>query len=117
MIRSLICLYLLLFIHSYALGAGGDWKSLHGKMTVSPAPLSDPLPESTPVAFFAIDGESAKTIFNAMVEPKIVKNACGETGMVMKSVGDIVCFKQGRTYTCNFGVGMSDGKSQAGYTC
>lgn len=109
--------WLLIFIHSLAFGAGGDWKPLHGEFTIAPAPLSDPLPGGLPVAFFTIKGDAAKAIFNRMIEPKIMKNACAEKGMTMRMIGDVVCYKRGSTYTCNFGVGLSDGKLQPGYTC
>lgn len=107
----------LIFVHSFASGAGGDWKPLHGKLSITTAPLSDPLPGGPPVAFFTIDGDSAKIIFNRMIKSKTIKNACAEKGMTMRMVGDIVCSKRGSIYTCNFGVGLSDGKLQPGYTC
>jgi hypothetical protein len=106
-----------MFIHSFALGAGGIWRPLHGEFSITPAPLSDPIPDGPPVAFFTIDGDAAKTMFNGMIKPNIMKNACAGKGVVMKSVGDLICFKHGREYTCSFGVGLSDGKLQMGNTC
>ncbi len=107
----------LLAIYSCAVGAGGTWMPLNGEVKISSAPLSDPLPDGSPVAFFTIDGDAAKAIFDGMIKSRIVRNYCSESGMAMKMVGDISCTKQGRKYRCNFGVGLSDGKSQKGYTC
>lgn len=109
--------FLLMLTCSFALGAGGEWKPLRGKFTITSSPLSDPLPGGSPVAFFTIEGDAAKTIFSQMVEPQTKKNACAEKGMIMKTVGNVVCSKHGAIYTCNFGVGLSDGKPQPGYTC
>ena len=113
--------YVLIFLcligtYSFVFAAQGQ-EAIHGKMSVESAPLSDPVPNSPPVVFFTIEGNSAKTIFTRMVNPKIYKNACGESGVIMKELGDLICFKHKKNYTCNFGLGLSDGKSQFGYTC
>lgn len=98
-------------------GAGGMVKPFRGEFTVSSAPLSDPIPDGPLVVFLTIKGDAAKIIFNQMVNPKIEKNACGENGLTIKTVGDLLCSKMGATYYCNFGVGLSDGKLQHGYNC
>lgn len=107
----------LLIFHPSAFGAGGAWKPIQGVFTVWQAPLSDPIPDSPQVAFFKIEGAAAKAMFDGMRNAKVEKNACAENGLTMKIVQDLVCFKQGGKYSCNFGIGLADGKLQFGYTC
>lgn len=37
--------------------------------------------------------------------------------LTMKIADGLVCFKQKNQYSCNFGIGLSDGKTQLGFTC
>ena len=99
-----------------AFGAN-EWKTFRGEFVIRQAPLSDPLPSSPPVAFFKIEGPAARAMFDGMRNAKTEKNACAEIGLTMKIADGLVCFKQKNQYSCNFGVGLSDGKTQLGFTC
>jgi hypothetical protein len=94
-----------------------DWRGLKGTFIVGKAPLSDPLPDSQPVTFVTIEGSAAKEMFNSMLNAKVQKDACGESGLTMKILNNLVCSKLKTEYSCNFGVGLSDGQLQFGYTC
>ena len=97
--------------------AAGHWAPVQGEYTVQSAPLSDPIPGSPPVAFFTIKGAAAKAMFDGMRDAKTEANACGENGLTMKFAENLVCSKQKGHYSCNFGVGLSDGKLRLAYTC
>ena len=56
-------------------------------------------------------------MFEGMRNAKTEKNACAESGLTMKITDGLVCFEQRHKYSCNFGVGLTDGKLQLGYTC
>jgi hypothetical protein len=113
----LLCITGALLAFSLKTSYANDWRALKGTFIVGKAPLSDPLPDSALVTFVAIEGSAAREMFNGMVNAKIQRDACGEPGLTMKILNNLVCSKLRAEYTCNFGVGLSDGQLQLGYTC
>ncbi len=117
MTRLLLLSLLGLSIISLSASGAGEWKALRGEYTIQQAPLSDPIANTPPVAFFKIEGAAAKAMFEGMRDAKTEKNACGENGLTMKIADGLVCARLKGQYSCNFGVGLVDGKLQLGYTC
>jgi hypothetical protein len=69
------------------------------------------------VTFVTIEGSAAKEMFNGMLNAKVQRDACGEPGLTMKILNSLVCSKLRNEYSCNFGVSLSAGQLQFGYTC
>lgn len=100
-----------------AFGATDGWSSMRGRLRVAPEPLSDPIAEAQPVAYFIVEGPAAKAMFDRMKGFKSTRDACGEPGMVARTVGDVVCYRMKASYSCEFGVRLSDGIVRPGRAC
>jgi len=115
--KKILCLLLLMVSCAFSFSAGGLWQLIKGSYVFSHEPISDPLPNGQEVAYLEIKGNLAKEIFLKISNAKTKKNACGEQGLNMKSLGGLVCTKSGDEFSCNFGVGMQDGMIHQGFTC
>jgi hypothetical protein len=95
----------------------GSWLTLRGKAQVAIEPLSDPAPGGKPVAYLSVQGVAAKAMYGSMQGYRFVANACGESGLSSRTVGDVVCYQKKAVYSCEFGVRLSDGAIRAGRAC
>lgn len=107
----------MLLVTSSAYPEEGDWLALRGKARVAIEPLSDPAPGGKPVAYLSVQGVAAKAMYEGMQGYRSVANACGEPGLSSRTVGDVVCYRKKSSYSCEFGVRLSDGAIRIGRAC
>lgn len=107
----------LFLVNALAHGVQDNWLPLKGKLKVASEPLSDPAPHGDPVAYISVDGAGAKAIYEGMKGFKTITNACGEPGLVSRTVGDVVCYRNKSSYSCEFGIRLSDGVIRTGRAC
>jgi hypothetical protein len=108
---------LILLCGFYTVFAHGEWRPIVGDYAIAKEPLSDPTPKGQATAYVTIRGSAAKEMFLGMPRVRQVSDACGEQGTVARISGNLICYQNGKKYSCELGIRLTDGKLVGGRTC
>ena len=88
------------------------------ELVISKEPLTDPLPDGDLVAYMTLNGKDAEEIYQGMGSQQEYKNVCNQEGLTARVAGNLICYKSREgSYSCNFGIRLTDGSLVLGRPC